>query len=88
MTTLDRFQLEALIAVLRTASFERAAKILRITPSVPQQIRAPEDKLAVLIVRGHPCRPTHLERGYPVTPHDTRTTTLTLSERPSSPCPK
>ncbi|WP_205913632.1 LysR family transcriptional regulator [Rhizobium leguminosarum] len=45
MTTLDRFQLEALVALLRSASFERAAKILRITPSaVPQQIRAPEEK--------------------------------------------
>ncbi|WP_245002817.1 LysR family transcriptional regulator [Rhizobium ruizarguesonis] len=35
----------ALVAVLRNASFERAAKILRTTPSaVPQQIRAPEEK--------------------------------------------
>ncbi|KSV75208.1 hypothetical protein N185_17665 [Sinorhizobium sp. GW3] len=57
---LDRFQLEALVAVLRNASFERAAKVLRITPSaVSQRIRALEESVgAVLIVRGQPCRPT------------------------------
>jgi LysR family transcriptional regulator (chromosome initiation inhibitor) len=57
---LDRFQLEALVAVLRNASFERAAQALRITPSaVSQRIKALEESVgAVLIVRGPPCRPT------------------------------
>lgn len=57
---LDRFQLEALVEALRNGSFERAAKVLRITPSaVSQRIRALEEKVgAVLIVRGQPCRPT------------------------------
>lgn len=57
---LDRFQLEALVAILRCGSFERAAKLLNITPSaVSQRVRSLEERVgAALIIRGQPCRPT------------------------------
>ncbi len=57
---LDYSQLEALRAVLRHGSFERAAAALHVTPSaVSQRIRALEEQMgSVLIQRGTPARPT------------------------------
>jgi len=57
---LDRFQLEALVTIVRYGNFDRAAKALNVTPSaVSQRVRALEEKVgAVLIVRGQPCRAT------------------------------
>lgn len=53
----DYAPLEALAAVIREGSFERAAATLGVTPSaISQRIRALEDRLgAVLIRRGQPC---------------------------------
>ncbi|RQR46494.1 ArgP/LysG family DNA-binding transcriptional regulator [Burkholderia sp. Bp9126] len=50
----------AFIEVIEAGSFERAARMLHITPSaVTQRIRALEAKIgAPLIIRGRPCRPT------------------------------
>lgn len=57
MHHLDPGQLDALAAVLREGSFERAAHSLHVTPSaVSQRIKALEDRVgAVLVVRGQPC---------------------------------
>ncbi|MGA0530814.1 LysR family transcriptional regulator [Hansschlegelia sp. KR7-227] len=51
-------------AVIREGSFERAANVLRITPSaISQRVRGLEERLgAILIVRGQPCSPTELGR--------------------------
>jgi LysR family transcriptional regulator (chromosome initiation inhibitor) len=53
-------QLAALLAVLREGSFERAARVLHVTPSaVSQRIKLLEERLgAVLVVRSTPCQPT------------------------------
>lgn len=53
----DYAPLEALAAVIREGSFERAAATLHVTPSaVSQRVRALEDRLgAVLVRRGQPC---------------------------------
>lgn len=61
---LDYPALQALAAVIRDGSFERAARTLRITPSaVSQRVRGLEERLgAILVVRGQPCRPTDLGR--------------------------
>ncbi|WP_326539508.1 LysR family transcriptional regulator ArgP [Pseudorhodoferax sp.] len=57
MHHLDPGQLDALAAVLREGSFERAAHSLHVTPSaVSQRIKALEDRVgAVLVVRAQPC---------------------------------
>lgn len=57
---LDYPALEAVAAVIREGSFERAAAALGVTPSaVSQRVRGLEDRLGVLLViRGAPCRPT------------------------------
>ena len=50
----------AVALVVETGSFERAARVLSITPSaVSQRVRQLEERLgAVLIERGVPCRAT------------------------------
>lgn len=56
----DGEHLRALVAIIRSGSFEKAAHMLGITQSaVSQRIRQLEDRVgAVLIVRGQPCRTT------------------------------
>lgn len=60
MTMLDYSLLAALAAVVREGSFERAAKVLHVTPSaVSQRIRLLEERIGqVLVVRGQPCTAT------------------------------
>ncbi|HEV8691587.1 MAG TPA: LysR family transcriptional regulator ArgP [Ideonella sp.] len=57
---LDYALLDALAAVLREGSFERAARALNITPSaVSQRVRLLEERLGqVLVVRSNPARAT------------------------------
>lgn len=57
---LDYASLAALAAVVREGSFERAARVLHVTPSaISQRIRSLEERLGVvLIVRGAPCTAT------------------------------
>jgi LysR family transcriptional regulator (chromosome initiation inhibitor) len=59
---LDETLLAALAAVAREGSFERAARLLHITPSaVSQRVRLLEERVgAVLIVRGRPCVATEV----------------------------
>ncbi|HEY7887439.1 MAG TPA: LysR family transcriptional regulator ArgP [Steroidobacteraceae bacterium] len=59
---LDEALLAAIAAVAREGSFERAARVLHITPSaVSQRVKLLEDRLgAVLIVRGQPCSATEI----------------------------
>lgn len=54
---LDYPALRALAAVVQTGSFEKAARVLNVTPSaVSQRVKHLEDRLgAVLIERGNPC---------------------------------
>ncbi|MGN8158035.1 LysR family transcriptional regulator ArgP [Salinisphaera sp. SWV1] len=62
---LDSARLTALLAVIQHGSFERAARVLHVTPSaVSQRIARLEDELGlVLIARGLPCQATpHGER--------------------------
>ncbi len=57
---LDTPLIAAVAAVVREGSFERAARVLHVTPSaVSQRIRLIEERLGtVLIVRGQPCTAT------------------------------
>ena len=57
---LDYASLTAVSTVLREGSFERAARVLNVTPSaISQRIKQLEERLGcVLIVRGQPCYPT------------------------------
>lgn len=57
---LDYPALQAVAAIVQTGSFERAAKILHVTPSaVSQRVKLLEERLgAVLIIRGNPCTAT------------------------------
>ncbi|MFT4173986.1 MAG: LysR family transcriptional regulator ArgP [Rhodocyclaceae bacterium] len=57
---LDRRQTDALLAVIETGSFEKAASHLHVTQSaVSQRVRALESRLGgPLVVRSRPCRPT------------------------------
>ena len=57
---LDYPLLMALAAVIRTGSFERAARQLHVTPSaVSQRVKLLEERLGtVLVVRGQPCTGT------------------------------
>lgn len=59
---LDETLLAALAAVAREGSFERAARLLHITPSaVSQRLRLLEERVgAALIVRGRPCVATEV----------------------------
>lgn len=61
---LDYPALQAVGAVIREGSFERAADALGITASaVSQRVRGLEERLGtVLVVRGQPCAPTDLGR--------------------------
>jgi LysR family transcriptional regulator, chromosome initiation inhibitor len=61
---LDYTSLSALSAVVREGSFERAARLLHVTPSaVSQRIRLLEERAGcVLVVRGQPCRATDTGR--------------------------
>ncbi len=56
----DAASLAAVGAVVRTGSFEKAARQLHVTPSaISQRVKNLEDRLgAVLIVRGQPCTAT------------------------------
>ncbi|WP_051341497.1 LysR family transcriptional regulator ArgP [Azospirillum halopraeferens] len=56
----DYALLSALAAVIRTGSFERAARQLHVTPSaVSQRVKLLEERLGtVLVVRGQPCTGT------------------------------
>lgn len=57
---LDYGSLDAVAAVAREGSFDKAATVLGVTPSaVSQRVKGLEERLgAVLLTRGHPCRPT------------------------------
>ncbi|MDH4450383.1 MAG: LysR family transcriptional regulator ArgP [Rhodoferax sp.] len=57
---LESTLLATVAAVVREGSFERAARLLHITPSaVSQRVRQMEDRVgAVLVVRGQPCTAT------------------------------
>jgi len=59
---LDYAALHALAAVVREGSFERAARVLHVTPSaVSQRIRGLEERIGgALVVRGPPCVPTEI----------------------------
>lgn len=59
---LDESLLAAVAAVVREGSFERAARLLHVTPSaVSQRVRLLEERIgAALIVRGQPCSPTEI----------------------------
>lgn len=59
---LDYASLDAVAAVAREGSFDKAAAVLGVTPSaVSQRVKGLEERLgAVLVTRGHPCRPTPL----------------------------
>src|SRR3954451_14667902 len=61
---LDYASLAALSAVVQEGSFERAAKVLSVTPSaISQRIKLLEERLgAVLGVRGQPCTATDTGR--------------------------
>jgi len=59
---LDESLLAAIAAVAREGSFERAARLLHVTPSaVSQRVKLLEERIgATLIVRGQPCVPTEI----------------------------
>ena len=61
---LDYAGLEALAAVVREGSFERAARKLHVTPSaVSQRIKLLEERVGqVLVLRGQPCSGTDAGR--------------------------
>jgi LysR family transcriptional regulator (chromosome initiation inhibitor) len=61
---LDYAALAAVAAVIREGSFERAARLLNVTPSaISQRVKQLEERLgSVLIIRGQPCVPTNTGR--------------------------
>lgn len=61
---LDYASLAALAAVVREGSFDRAARVLNVTPSaISQRIRLLEERVGgALVVRGQPCRATEMGR--------------------------
>ncbi len=61
---LDYAGLEALAAVLREGSFDRAARKLHVTPSaISQRIKLLEERVGqVLVMRGTPCTGTEAGR--------------------------
>jgi LysR family transcriptional regulator, chromosome initiation inhibitor len=74
--SLDYTQLAALAAVVGEGSFERAARVLHVTPSaVSQRIRQLEERIgAVLVQRGAPCTAT--PAGAPLLRHAERVALL------------
>ncbi|MFD2237412.1 LysR family transcriptional regulator ArgP [Aureimonas populi] len=76
---MDYGQMEAVSAVLRSGTFEKAARALHITPSaVSQRVKALEDQLGIsLIVREKPCQAT--EAGAMVAMHFERVSLLQRS---------
>ena len=61
---LDYSLLAALASVVQEGSFERAARVLHLTPSaVSQRVRLLEERIGcALVVRAHPCRATDIGR--------------------------
>jgi LysR family transcriptional regulator, chromosome initiation inhibitor len=61
---LDYASLSAIATVVREGSFERAARVLNVTPSaISQRVKLLEERLGgVLIVRGQPCAATEMGR--------------------------
>ena len=61
---IDYPSLFALSAVVREGSFERAARVLHVTPSaVSQRVRLLEERIGcALVTRGQPCEPTEAGR--------------------------
>jgi len=61
---LDYASLAALAAVIREGSFDRAARVLNVTPSaISQRIRLLEERVGcALVVRGQPCQATEMGR--------------------------
>src|SRR5579871_373513 len=59
---LDYASLSAVAIVVREGSFERAARLLNVTPSaISQRVKQLEERLGgVLIVRGQPCTATEM----------------------------
>jgi LysR family transcriptional regulator (chromosome initiation inhibitor) len=57
---LDYASLAAVAAVIQEGSFERAARLLNVTPSaISQRIKLLEERIgSVLVVRGQPCTAT------------------------------
>ena len=57
---LDYALLDALVSVVRTGSFERAARQIGVTPSaISQRIKLLEERVgSVLVIRGQPCSGT------------------------------
>ncbi|TCQ12461.1 LysR family transcriptional regulator (chromosome initiation inhibitor) [Rhizobium sp. PP-F2F-G36] len=57
---LDYVSLRAVAAVVQTGSFEKAARLLNVTPSaISQRVKALEERLGTaLIIRGSPCAAT------------------------------
>ncbi|MBP1853258.1 LysR family transcriptional regulator ArgP [Rhizobium halophytocola] len=57
---LDYQALKAVAAVIRTGSFDKAARLIHVTPSaVSQRVKQLEERMgAVLVVRGSPCTAT------------------------------
>ena len=57
---IDYPALRAVAAIIQTGSFEKAARVLNVTPSaISQRVKQLEDRLGlVLIVRGTPCTAT------------------------------
>src|SRR6185369_14757857 len=60
----DYSSLAAVATVVQEGSFERAARVLNVTPSaISQRIKLLEERLgAVLVVRGQPCTATDTGR--------------------------
>jgi len=83
----DYESLTVLSAVIRTGSFEAAAKSLNVTQSaISQRIKQLEEKVgAILIIRGRPCMPT--EEGFLLCQHGEQVTLLRheVSEQLSGP---
>ena len=82
---LDYASLSALAAVVNEGSFERAARVLHVTPSaISQRIRLLEERVGcALVVRGQPCRAT--ETGRRLCQHVDRVTTWSTSCAESCP---
>ena len=82
---LDYALLSALAAVVRTGSFERAARQLNVTPSaISQRVKLLEERIgAVLVVRGQPCTAT--EAGQRLCQHVEQVALLENSLRQSLP---
>eukprot|EP01035_Chromulina_nebulosa_P057399 gene57399-78639_t len=84
---LDYAALNALAAVVREGSFERAARALHVTPSaVSQRIRQLEERTGgALLVRGQPCVAT--EAGLQLCRHVERVGMLEHELRDALPMP-